>query len=160
MNSVATGRPTPASAPVRALPGTHRILLATDLRPASLAAADRAIGLAVEHHAKLLVLSVIDPAGLRLPGGRFLRRIDQERARVERAVQALVLRARADGVDATFLVWEGDPVDLILVAAEAEGCDLIVVGSHRRGRLGRLLLGSVSTSVVEQHPRRVVVVPA
>jgi nucleotide-binding universal stress UspA family protein len=138
----------------------HRILFATDLRAASEAATGRAIALASEHQAELVVLNVIDPTVLRLPGGRFVRRVDQERARVEAAVQALVRRARAEGAKATFLVWEGDPVELILAAAEAEGCDLIVVGSHRRGRLGRLLLGSVSTSVVEQHPRRVVVVPA
>jgi nucleotide-binding universal stress UspA family protein len=140
--------------------GIRRILLATDLRAASEAAADRAIALASEHQAELIILSVVDPAILRLPGGRFVRRVDQERARVEAAVQALVRRARAEGVRATFLVWEGDPVESILVAAEAEACDLIIVGSHGRGRLARLVLGSVSKSVLELHPRRVLVIPA
>ncbi len=140
--------------------GIRRILLATDLRPASEAAADRAIALASEHQAELIILSVVDPAILRLPGGRFVRRVDQERARVEAAVQALVRRARAEGARATFLVWEGDPVESILVAAEAEACDLIIVGSHGRGRLARLVLGSVSKSVLELHPRRVLVIPA
>jgi nucleotide-binding universal stress UspA family protein len=89
-----------------------------------------------------------------------VRRVDQERARVEAAVQALVRRARAEGAKATFLVWEGDPVELILGAADAEACDLIIVGSHGRGRLARMVLGSVSKSVLELHPRRVLVVPA
>ena len=50
---------------------------------------------------------------------------------------------RPQGPEATFLVWEGDPVEMILLAAAAEKCDLIVVGSHGRGRLGRLVLGSI-----------------
>jgi hypothetical protein len=60
----------------------RRLLLATDLSSASELATDEAIGLAVQHDAQLIVLSVIDPGRLRLPGGQFLRRIDQERARV------------------------------------------------------------------------------
>jgi nucleotide-binding universal stress UspA family protein len=135
-----------------------QIVLATDLSSASAHAADRAIDLALERAAHLIVLSVVDPIGLRLPGGRFLRRIDQERTRVERGAQALVLRARAAGVRATFLVWEGEPAETILSAAEAEGADLIVLGSHERGRIGRLLLGSTSARVSEGARCEVVVV--
>ena len=142
------------------LAGIRRILLATDLGSESRAAAERALALAVEHGAELLVLSVIDPVSLRLPGGRFLRRVDQERARVEAAIQVLVLRARADGIRATFLVWEGDPVEMILLAAAAEDCDLIVVGSHGRGRLGRLVLGSISSRLAARDPDHVLVIPA
>lgn len=139
--------------------GVRRILLATDLKADSSAAAARAIELALELGVELLVVSVIDPASLRLPGGRFLRRVDQERARVEAAVQAIVLRARAEGARATFLVWEGDPVEVILLAAAAEHCDLIVVGSHNRGRLGRLVLGSISNCLSTRDPDGVIVVP-
>jgi nucleotide-binding universal stress UspA family protein len=146
--------------PTGTRPGIRRILLATDLGLETSAATERAIALAVEHHAGLLVLSVIDPASLRLPGGRFKRRVDQERARVEGAVQALVGRARSAGAQATFLVWEGEPVEVILLAAAAEECDLIVVGSHGRGRLGRLLLGSVSTRLIARARDSVLVVPA
>jgi len=142
------------------LPGTvHQIVLATDLTAVSDRAAERAIALAVENRANLIVLSVVDPVGLRLPGGPFLRRIDQERARVEARAQELVMRARAAGARATFLVWEGDPVETILSASEAERADIIVLGSHERGRLGRLVLGSISTRVSEGARCSVVVVP-
>jgi nucleotide-binding universal stress UspA family protein len=138
----------------------RRLLLATDLSPASVRAADEAIRIAVETGAQLVVLSVIDPRRLRLPGGIFLRRIDQERSRVEVEVQRLVAQARRAGAQATFLVWEGEPAEAILAASEAESVDAIVLGSHGRGLLGRLVLGSTSTRVSELATCRVVVVEA
>lgn len=138
----------------------RRVLLATDLSPASEAATAEAIALAAQNSAELIVLTVVDPGRLRLPGGLFLRRIDQERARVQAGVQGIVSRARSAGAKATFLVWEGDPAETIVAAAEAEAVDVIVVGSHGRGRLGRLVLGSTSERVVEDGTRPVVIVPA
>lgn len=125
------------------------MLLATDLTAISQRAASDAIRLAVEHDAQLIVISVIDTSLLRLPGGRFLRRVDQERARMEAGAQALVSQAQAAGARATFLVWEGDPAEAVLEAASAEAADVIVLGSHGRGRLGRLILGSTSRRVTE-----------
>jgi nucleotide-binding universal stress UspA family protein len=136
----------------------RRILLATDLSSASAPATEEAIAIARREQAHLIVLSVVDPRLLRLPGGRFLRRIDQERADVESRVQALVARARTDGVRTTFLVWEGDPSEVILEASEAENVDLVVMGSHGRGRIGRLLLGSTSERVSHESHRKVLVV--
>ena len=126
-----------------------RVLLATDLSAISANATADGIRLAVEHDAQLIVLSVIDTSRLRLPGGRFLRRVDQERGRIENGAQALVQRARDAGARATFLVWEGDPAEAVLEAASAEAADVIVLGSHGRGRLGRLILGSTSKRVTE-----------
>lgn len=138
--------------------GIRRLLLATDLSSASERAADEAIRMAVASDAQLVVLSVVDPGRLRLPGGLFLRRVDQERAQIEAGVQRLVSRARAATARATFLVWEGDPAEAILAASEAEDVDVIVLGSHGRGRLGRLVLGSISARVSEEAQCEVLVV--
>jgi nucleotide-binding universal stress UspA family protein len=143
--------------PVEVHPPRH-VMLATDLSPASAPATEEAIAIARRTGARLTVLTVVDPRILRLPGGRFLRRVDQEQARVEIEVQALVARARRVGIDATFLVWHGDPAEVILEAAEAEDADLLVMGSHGRGRLGRLVLGSTSTRVSAEARRQVLVV--
>jgi nucleotide-binding universal stress UspA family protein len=145
--------PDAAPSPIR------RLLLATDLSSASAAAAEESIRLAVESGAQLIVLSVVDPGILRLPGGRFLRRIDQERSRIEAGAQSVVARARAAAARATFLVWEGNPAEAILAASESEDVDVIVLGSHGRGRIGRLVLGSTSTRVKEQARCRVLIVP-
>ena len=47
--------------------------------------------------ARLLVVSVIDPGSLKLPGGRFRARVDQVRERREQLAQALVERGREEG---------------------------------------------------------------
>ena len=129
-------------------PRPQRILVATDGTPTSSGAEQAAVELAALERATLIVLSVIDPSRLRLPGGLFVSRVDQVRAERERELSKLVDRARQSGVSAQFLIWQGDPGTVVLEAAEAEHADLVVVGSHDRGPVGRLLLGSVSSHVV------------
>jgi nucleotide-binding universal stress UspA family protein len=115
------------------------ILLATDASPASVAAEDQAIDLAARLEARLVVLSVV--AGS--PAVREARQL---------AVERVVQRARREGAEASGLTWSGDAGESIVEAAEAEGADLIVVGTHERGAVGRLFLGSVSDHVV-RHAR-------
>ena len=143
-----------AAAPAR----LRKLLLATDLTEASAAATDQALELASRLGASLLAVSVIDPGALQLPGGRFRARVDQVRERREQLAQALVERGREQGLAVSFLVWTGDPGDMIVEAAEAEQADMVLVGSHGRGPVGRLLLGSVSEFVVRNAPCPVLVV--
>jgi nucleotide-binding universal stress UspA family protein len=150
MNRAATGPDLPGA--------TRRVLLATDLSPTSVAATNEAFEVAGRLRADLLIVSVIDTASLRLPGGRFRARVDQVRDRRQAAAQELVQRGRREGIPVTFLVWEGEPGESILEAANAERADMIILGSHGRGPLGRLLLGSVSQHVVRLAAVPVVVV--
>lgn len=149
-----TGSDSQQEGPARA--GT--LLLATDLSTASAAATEAAFDLAERLGDSLLIVSVIDPGQLRLPGGRFGTRVDQIRAQQEVAAQELVGRGRHAGVSVAFLIWEGDPGESILEAAAAEGVEMIVVGSHGRGGVGRALIGSVSDHVVRHASCPVVVV--
>ena len=135
-----------------------KILLATDLSSTSERATDEALELATRLGATVLAVSVIDPRQLRLPGGRYGMRVDQVRTERESAAQGLVARGRRLGVPVTFLIWEGEPGESIVDAAVAEGADLIVVGSHGRGAVGRVLIGSVSDHVVRNAPCPVLVV--
>jgi universal stress protein A len=150
--------PTTIRPSVAVRPAIRQIILATDMGPASVAATDEAFRLAGALGARLLAVSVIDPRTLQLPGGRFRSRVDQERARLEEAAAALVLRGRHDQVATSFLIWEGDPAESIVEAAKSEGADIIVVGSHGRAALGRALIGSVSDQVVRHAPCPVMVV--
>ena len=143
---------------LRAVPDTiRRILLATDLTEASVVATDWAFALAEQHGADLLVVSVIDPQEVRRETQRTGLRWDQVRDRRQAAAQELVVRGRPTGVNVSFLVWTGDPGESIVSAAEAEAADLIVVGTHGRGPIGRLFLGSVSEHVVRNAPCPVLV---
>jgi nucleotide-binding universal stress UspA family protein len=139
-------------------PGLDRLLLATDLSEASASATDAAFELARRLGASLLVVSVIDPGSLRLPGGRFQARVDQVRELREQAARILVERGHRDGVEVSVLVWDGDPGDMIVEAAASEGADMVLVGSHGRGAVGRFFLGSVSEHVVRHAPCPVLVV--
>lgn len=134
--------------------GIRKVLLATDLSPTSELAAAWALDVAHDRGAELLVVSVIDPAD------RSGKRVDQVRERREAAVGAIVARGRDVGVAVSFLIWNGDPGESVVAAATAEGADLVVVGSHGRGPIGRLILGSVSDHVVRHAPCPVLVVRA
>jgi nucleotide-binding universal stress UspA family protein len=138
--------------------GNKKLLLATDLSEASSSATEQAFDLAARLGASLLVVSVIDPGSLLLPGGRFRARVDQVRERREQQARALMERGRQQGIDVSFLIWTGDPGDQIVLAAEAERVDMVLVGSHGRGAVGRLFLGSVSEHVVRNAPCPVLVV--
>lgn len=135
----------------------QKVLLATDLTPASDRAAVQALELAVGLDATLLVVSVIDPGQLRRTGGSE-QRIDQARAEREVAAKALVEEGRRLGIPVHFLIWEGEPGEAIVEAAVAEEADIIVVGSRGRTGVGRMILGSVSDHVVRHANCPVVVV--
>ena len=117
------------------------IVLGTDFGPVSAAAERAAIRVAAERGADLVIVHAIDARTLRLPGGRWRERVDQARGRREREAAFAVARARAGGVAARVLIWNGDPATCVIEAAKAEG-------AHGRGRIGRLIAGSVSASVV------------
>jgi nucleotide-binding universal stress UspA family protein len=136
----------------------RRVLVATDTSAVSASAERAGVELAWRVGASLIFVSVIDLSRLQLPGGLFHTRVDQVRRQRELALARIVASARQVGVAAQYLIWEGEPGALVLEAADAEDADLIVVGSHGRGPIGRLLLGSISSYVVDHAPRRVVVV--
>ncbi|MFP4312599.1 MAG: universal stress protein [Nitriliruptoraceae bacterium] len=57
------------------------------------------------------------------------------------------------------VVVEADPRRALLEVAEERDADLVVVGSRGLGPISRLLLGSVSSSVLQHSPTPVTVVP-
>ncbi|HOB18910.1 MAG TPA: universal stress protein [Candidatus Methanoculleus thermohydrogenotrophicum] len=69
-------------------------------------------------------------------------------------------RAAAAGIRITPHKRWGHPGAEITALAQELGADLTVVGSHGRGRLDRLFLGSVSSYVVDHAPSTVMVVRA
>jgi nucleotide-binding universal stress UspA family protein len=75
---------------------------------------------------------------------------------------AQVLASLGDRVpvpsDAAKFVPVGEPIELIVGAARDWPADLIVIGSHGRGGLGRVLLGSVAEGVTRRAPCPVLVV--
>jgi nucleotide-binding universal stress UspA family protein len=87
---------------------------------------------------------------------------EENRARVEKATQqivdeAIARRADASGLQITVRAISGLPADeLIRASADA---DLLVVGARGAGGFARLVMGSVSSQVVQHALCPVVVVP-
>lgn len=124
----------------------RRILLATDLSGSSSAAADLALDLARDLGAELVIVHVVDRPER---GGRGASvAMDPMTRQREGEARALTRRAGRDGIRTTFLAWDGEPGQSIVESALSEEVDLVVVGSHGRGTVGRILLGSVSQYVI------------
>jgi universal stress protein A len=63
------------------------------------------------------------------------------------------------GLVSTIVELEGTPIDLILSQAENSRVDLIILGSHSRGPLSHLFLGSVADGVLQRARCPVLIVP-
>jgi len=83
------------------------------------------------------------------------------RENAEKVLETTSQKIRSVVFDNVFISTEilfGSPDSRIVETAEKIGADLIIVGSHGYNRWERLLLGSVSDSVVHHAPCSVLVV--
>jgi nucleotide-binding universal stress UspA family protein len=146
------------------MPRIRRILHATDFSPASTPAFKWAMALAKANRSQLLVLHVMTPPTLALPGEGYVSPALYEnletaaRRQAQRRLGAIVARARKAGVRATSLLLEGMPHERISRAARSRKADLLVVGTHGRSGLAKLFLGSVAARLVAAAPRPVLTV--
>lgn len=123
-----------------------RVLLATDLSARCDRALDRAVMLATEWKAELIILHVIE-SGV----SRTSQMLDSDepfpswqRLRAD-AIEMTRRKLLADigpaATNATILIEEGDPTEAMLRLANESGCDLIVTGIARDELFGRFSLG-------------------
>jgi nucleotide-binding universal stress UspA family protein len=135
----------------------RRILHPSDFSSASRPAFGTALGLARSHRAALTILHVMAPI-VPLAGDAYvsptawddLQR--QVRRHAQKEIDKRLAKARAAGVRATGLLLEGSPTDRIVRAAKSQRADLIVMGTHGRGAVAKLFLGSVAGRVVATAP--------
>ena len=85
--------------------------------------------------------------------------VAKELRKEHRSLQEYAERLREAGVDAKARLVRGPTVESLLAMAEKQGADLIVVGSHGRGMVAELLLGSVSQGLIRDGRWPVTVVP-
>ncbi|MEZ5425570.1 MAG: universal stress protein [Pyrinomonadaceae bacterium] len=145
-----------------------KILLATDGTKHSEAAISTIQNLAMNDGDELKIISVIDmavPLAIDMYAGYLPSTTEIEksvRENAEKVLDKTVEKVRGIlGVKKVFVSKEvlmGSPESRIVETAEEMKADLIVVGSHGYNRWERLLLGSVSDSVVHHAPCSVLVV--
>ena len=140
----------------------HRLTVAIDGSPNAATALDFAIDLALKYSGELVIVAVapivpvyISTTEPYVPAGVPPSEIGQYREIVEAAVK----KAEAAGLrSVTGVSYEGVVVDEILTHLEQHPTDLFVIGSRGLSTAKRLLLGSVSSAVVNHAPCPVLVV--
>jgi nucleotide-binding universal stress UspA family protein len=136
------------------MPRLRRIMHATDFSPASTAALKRAMAMAKADRAQLIIVHVMTPPSLALPGDGYISPSLYEdlessaRAQAQKRLNASVARARKAGVRATGLLLEGVPHERVARAARAKKVDLLVIGTHGRTGLAKFFLGSVAARLI------------
>lgn len=76
-----------------------------------------------------------------------------------RVMQDYAEAMREQGIDAKAMLIQGATVETLLEMATKQQSDLIVVGSHGRGMVAEMLLGSVSRGLIKSAMCPVTVVP-
>jgi nucleotide-binding universal stress UspA family protein len=125
-----------------------RILLAYDGFDHSAHAVAETAKLAAASGAAVTIFSVNPPdaAGSKSGGHRGLRpHAHEDAARAHHYLSE-------HGAEPEMKLAFGDPATEILAELEADAYDVVVVGSRRRGKVGRVLLGSVGKELVELAP--------
>lgn len=145
-----------------------KIIIATDGTPQSAGLVQAASGLQLPDGSEIIVATVVDmglPITIDLYSGYLPSASEAEsNARVHAdkllsAAEAKVVEAFAGrDVKITKEALFGSPDSRIVELAEERQADLIIIGSHGYNRWERLLLGSVSDSIIHHAPCSVMVV--
>lgn len=147
-----------------------KVLLAADGSKTGAAATEALRNLTLGDGDEVKIVCIVDmavPLAIDIYGGYLPDTTELERAAKENA--AKVLEETCGRVKSYFPDRElkisaevlfGTPESRIVETAEETRCDLIVLGSHGHNRWERLLLGSVSDSVVHHAHCSVMVVRA
>jgi nucleotide-binding universal stress UspA family protein len=149
------------------------ILVATDFSEAADAALAYGRALARTFGATLHVLHVADDMYMRLGGDAYAAVLpdlqqDVERQAKDRLVKLLVDDDPIPLPTESVVITSGATAPAIVNYAAQAGIDLIVVGTHGRGAVAHLLMGSVAERVVRtarcpvltvRHPERDFVLP-
>lgn len=135
----------------------RRVLAAVDSSPAAqptIAAAERYAAL---FGAQLRVMTVLEPVHA-VPGAPSYHTAEYYNILEAHVIQHVWPFVKAPGAEK--FVRYGSPVDLITKEAAAWEADVVVVGSHGKNSLDRLLMGSVTETLLNHLPTSLLVVPA
>ncbi len=148
---------------------TMKILFATDGSKYSQRAVEMITNFTFDLPSELKIVTVLDlsyPPALDIYGAGFVsppvefEKIARENALkvLEDAMHEVLEKLSAESLTVTTEILLGAPEGQIIETAEKMNADLIIVGSHGYNRWERLLLGSVSASVVQHAPCSVLIV--
>ena len=139
------------------------VAVGVDFSPLSHRALQYALGVSAPHDAGVVLVHVAapDPDFVGMEAGPQSVREDVARElREERlALHELAREVESTGRRVQVVMVRGAAVPSLVEVARSVEADLLVMGSHGKGAVKRLLLGSVSEGVLRQAPCPVLVVP-
>jgi nucleotide-binding universal stress UspA family protein len=138
----------------------HSILVAVDGSRSAAKALEKAIELARSEGARLTLIAVAAPLRLPIATGTYVAPLPGEDDLVRQA-ERTVERAEAlvpEDIPVSTVVRRGPVAKAIVERIEAGEHDLVIMGSHGRGPVRSLVLGSVSNAVLARSPVPVLIV--
>jgi nucleotide-binding universal stress UspA family protein len=129
--------------------GIKRILIATDFSDVSQLAQVWGLALARYCGSEVYFAHAIPPeAHGAIPMDSLPKEIDRRRIEAESQMKALADRAQAEGIASQTLFKQGAASAVIPRIVQEAGIDLLVLGTHGRGGLKKLVLGSVAEELL------------
>ena len=129
-----------------------KILHPTDFSECAAGAQAVAVDLARKLDADLVLVQVLVEAPLYSEGFISRKQVqtvyDAQRKWSEETLEARAEQLRQSGIKTSWRVQAGAPHEEIVRTAEEEHAGMIVMGTHGRGGLNRMVLGSVAERVI------------
>ncbi len=136
-----------------------KIVIAIDNDPAAENVALSGFQLGLQLNAEIALVSVIDTNVLKIERTILPTEFKEILKNNQHNLQQKLLTTIFKGHKVSTFLREGKPYEVILRVADEWYADIIVIGTHGKGQLSRLLLGSVTEKVIKHSKKPVFIVP-
>jgi nucleotide-binding universal stress UspA family protein len=131
----------------------ERVLIATDFSAASQGALSYAVAIVRRYRSEISLVHALSPEiRTAVPMDPEPRELSRERLQAEKQMQLLKHALEEAGIACHVVIEKGQVWDVLSSAIEKTNPDLLVLGTHGRGTIKKLLLGSVAEEVIRLAP--------
>jgi nucleotide-binding universal stress UspA family protein len=128
----------------------RNILLATDFDATTESALHYSLAIARRYGAKIYLVHVVRPDLIQFGTADNRGALDDAWRDAQRHMTDLLIAGHLQGVEHQVVVEQGEVWPVLSRKMSELSIDLLVIGTHGRGRIGKLLLGSVAEEIFRQ----------
>jgi nucleotide-binding universal stress UspA family protein len=128
----------------------RNILLATDFDSITESALHYSLAIARRYGAKIYLVHVVRPDLIQFGGTDKSSALDDAWRDAQHHMTDLLIAGHLQGVEHQVIVEQGEVWPVLSRKMGELSIDLLVIGTHGRGRIGKLLLGSVAEEIFRQ----------
>jgi nucleotide-binding universal stress UspA family protein len=140
-----------------------KLLVAIDLSPITQKVLDTVKIIAVKTNPKIWIVHIVapDPDFIGWDVGPQTERdfVAQKFQEKHKTLQKIARDLKEEGLNVTPLLLQGPTVETILEEADDIDADMIITGSHGKGMMYNIFVGSVSKEVLNHSKRPVLIIP-